>query len=127
MYVGLVITSLGFIVPGILAWRRRFRREAIAGVLVSVTSVCYHGTLHPVAKWVDMTLAHTMGITSIGRACVRVCRRRWVDIGVLGGTLGSIAIYWFKSKQNPHSNSKYWHMLFHVSGQATWMVHLLSK
>jgi hypothetical protein len=126
-YVGLVITSIGFLVPGILAWRRRRMGDAVSGILVSVSSVCYHGTLHPIAKGVDMVIAHTMGITSIGRALVHVCRPsvpHWINIGVFGGTLGSIAIYWFKSKNNSHSYSKYWHMLFHLTGQVTWIVHL---
>jgi hypothetical protein len=135
-FVGLVITSIGFLVPGILAWRRHLWGEAVSGILVSTSSIFYHGTLHPLAKGVDMAIAHTLGIRSIGRACINVVRRsrppgipqsRWKPIGILGGTLGSIAIYWFKSKTNPHPYSKYWHMVFHLTSQATWVVHLWTQ
>lgn len=76
-----------------------------------------------------MAIAHTMGITSVGRALLNVgwgrCRRGWIDVWVLGGTVGSIAIYWFKSKTNTHAYSKYWHVLFHLTGQTTWVTHIL--
>ena len=128
-YIGLVLTSIGFIVPGILAWRRRYRKDAVSSVLVSISSVFYHGTQHPVAKYIDMTVAHTLGVTSIGRVCANLVawRRGWVECGLVVGTLGSIAIYWFKSKNNPSPNAKYWHILFHLTGQTTWVSHILTR
>jgi len=128
-YIGLVLTSIGFIIPGILAWRRRYRVEATSSILVSVSSVLYHGTLHPVAKYIDMTIAHLLGFASVGRVCVNLVawRRGWIECSLVAGTLGSIAIYLFKSRTNPHVNSRYWHMLFHISGQTTWVTHILTR
>ena len=128
-YVGLILTSIGFIIPGIIAWRRRFRVEAASSILVSISSVCYHGTLHPIARYVDMAVAHSLGVTSIGRATMNMIlwRRGWIECCVVAGTLGSIGIYWFKSRNNPHESSKYWHMFFHLSGQTTWIAHILTK
>lgn len=128
-YIGLVLTSIGFIVPGILAWRRRYRMEAMTSIAVSVSSVLYHGTLHPIAKCIDMGIAHLLGIASLGRVCVNMIswRRGWIECGLVVGTFGSIAIYWFKSRTNPHLNSRYWHMLFHVTGQTTWVSHIMTR
>lgn len=141
-YLGLVLSSLGFLVPGWVAWRRlrRARQDAedkknkkglldvCTSVVISTSSLLYHGTLHPLAQRVDVYLAHGLGCLSVGRSVKNLVawRRGWVEAGITGGTLGSIGIYLFKSRVNPHPNSKYWHVLFHLTGQATWVAHVLT-
>jgi hypothetical protein len=49
-----------------------------------------------------------------------------VELGIAGGTAGSIMVYVLKSRTNPYDNSKFWHMLFHLGSQATWVAHLLT-
>lgn len=141
-YLGLVLTSLGFLVPGWVAWRRGWgsgRRgqprspgcalDTLSSVLVATTSVFYHGTLHPVAQRIDIVVAHGMGVLSVGRSLFQLAtwRRGWVELWIAGGTLGSIGVYLFKSRNNPHLHSRYWHMLFHLGGQATWLTHVLTN
>jgi hypothetical protein len=132
VYIGLVLTSMGFLIPGWMAWRRRFRKgreiDIITSAVLSTSSILYHGTLHPLAHRFDIFVAHGVGLLSIGRSMLNVIawRRGWIELGILGGTLGSIGVYLCKSRANPHDNCKYWHMLFHLSGQATWVSHILT-
>jgi hypothetical protein len=125
-YLGLILTSVGFVIPSIIAWRRRHRFDAISSGILTVTSIAYHSSLHPVIQKIDMVVAHTLGLVSVPRSI-----RHWitwkhskVKALVVFGTLGSIGIYWFKSKSNPYHDSKYWHMLFHLMCQTTWLTHL---
>ena len=127
--IGLIISSACFIIPGILAWRKKHHVETVASGLITATSIGYHGTLHPFFKAVDMTVAHVAGIGALVKSVHRLIRKqtkrhRWTSMAVVGGTTGSIAVYWFKSKNNPYASSALWHQLFHHMAQLTWMVHL---
>lgn len=126
-YIGLIITSIGFIVPSIIAWKHRKMFDAKISSALALSSVLYHGTLHPVAHKIDYVMAHTIGLLSIGRTFRRVfiwkkMNERWVFFG----TVVSIGIYWFKSRCNFDTTSCLWHMLFHITSQATWTAHLLT-
>lgn len=130
-YIGLVLTSLGFLIPGWVAWcsRRRGNRKNLdicTSLAIATSSVLYHGTLHPVAQRIDMCLAHMLGCLSIGRSVFHLVawRRGIIELGIVGGTFGSIGIYLFKSRLNPHPNARYWHMVFHLVGQTTWVAHV---
>lgn len=138
VYMGLVLTSMGFLLPGWVAWRRwrgrggaghGHRVDTLTSALVATTSVFYHGTLHPVAQRIDIVVAHGLGVLSVGRSLKNLVswRRGWVELWIAGGTLGSIGVYLFKSRNNPHLHSRYWHMLFHLGGQATWLTHVLTN
>jgi presenilin-like A22 family membrane protease len=126
-YIGLIITSIGFIVPSIIAWKKRKWFDAKASSVLTISSVLYHGTLHPLAHTFDYCIAHSVGILSIGRTIRRVfILKKWNEQWVFFGTLTSIGIYWFKSRCNFNVSSCMWHMLFHISSQITWSAHLLT-
>jgi hypothetical protein len=125
-YIGLVISSVGFIIPCIVAWHRRKRFDAVASGALTITSIAYHGTLHPMFQKVDMCVAHAIGLISIPRSFHRMLcwKRKWVEGFVFVGTLSAIAVYWIKSKNNPYDDSKLWHLGFHVLCQSTWLTHV---
>lgn len=126
-YIGLVITSLGFIIPSFFAWKHRKMFDAKASSILALTSVLYHGTLHPLAHMVDYTVAHTIGALSIGRTFRRVfIWKKWNERWIFFGTITSLGIYWFKSRCNFDITSSHWHMLFHVYSQAIWTTHILT-
>lgn len=137
VYIGLVLTSLGFFVPGWVAWRRHRRRrrdprptlDLATSLVLGTTSVLYHGTLNPIAQTIDILVAHSIAFFSMGRTLYFVVRwrRGWVELGIAGGTFGSILIYLLKSRTNPYEDSKLFHMLFHLTSQATWVGHLLTS
>lgn len=126
-YIGLVITSIGFLIPSFFAWKNRKKFDAKLSSIVACTSVLYHGTLHPIAHRVDYFIAHSVGLISIGRIFRRVfILKRWNERWIFLGTISSIGVYWFKSRCNFDMGSCLWHMLFHVSSQATWTAHVLT-
>jgi|APGre2960657373_1045057.scaffolds.fasta_scaffold01208_3 hypothetical protein len=127
MFVGLVLTSAGFAVPAIWAVRRRFWGTAVSCGTLTVTSLAYHGTVHPVAQAVDMAIAHLMGVVWAAEGGRRLfVHRRKSDATVVALTACSIATYLTKSRTSVHPNSKWWHMAFHLLSQGAWCIHLFA-
>ena len=123
---GLVVTSLGFAIPTLIAFRkRRWVTTASCGAL-TLTSIAYHGTLHPLAHTIDMTLAHIMGMGWAGESVRRaLVIGRPADGVICTMTIGSMLIYLMKSRNNFTPTSKMWHMAFHGLSQSAWCVYLL--
>lgn len=121
-YWGLVATSVGFLLPGIWAWRRRAWVDACASAVVTLTSVAYHSTQHPVAHAIDVAIAHTCGAIGIVRSVASAVRRRSRRrAAIAANTMAGVAIYLVKSRNNTRASSARWHMLFHVMCQSAWM------
>jgi len=123
---GLVVTSLGFAIPALLAFHKRRWICTTSCGAITLTSLAYHGTVHPIAKTIDMTVAHIVGagwiIESMRRA---IFIRRPADALTCIMTLGSMCIYLTKSRNNFTQTSQIWHMVFHGLSQGAWCVYLL--
>ena len=123
---GLVISSVGFVIPTIIAFKRKHLVTSVSCGIITLTSLAYHGTVHPIAKTIDMAFAHIIGtgwtVESIRRA---IFVRRLVDTITCTMTIGSIGIYVFKSHNNFTKSSQLWHMAFHGLSQGAWCLYLL--
>jgi hypothetical protein len=123
---GLVVTSLGFAIPAAIAFKKaRWITSASCGVL-TISSVAYHGTVHPLALRVDMFVAHSLGVGWAFESLRRtVIIRRAEDAIISAMTLSGITIYGLKSRNNFTESSRWWHMAFHVLAQSAWCIYLL--
>ena len=112
---GLVATSAGFFIPCVQAIRRRAARyhAALSGAL-AVTSLFYHGTLHPIAHRVDAVYAHGLGVFHCASVLARPCAQRAASLAV------PVYIYFAKSLRTTGVASSLWHMAFHVTSIFSW-------
>jgi len=112
---GLVATSAGFFIPCVQAIRRRAARyhAALSGAL-AVTSLFYHGTLHPIAHRVDAIYAHGLGVFHGISVLAQPCVRRAASLAV------PVYIYFAKSLRTTGAESSMWHMAFHVTSIFSW-------
>jgi hypothetical protein len=112
---GLVVTSAGFFIPCVQAIRRRAARyHAILSGALAVTSLFYHGTLHPIAHRVDAVYAHSVGVFHAASLIARPCAQRAASLAV------PVYIYFAKSLRTTGVVSSMWHMAFHVTSIFSW-------
>jgi len=125
---GLVITSIGFAVPTLIAFHKKNWLSTASCGVITLTSVAYHGSVHPIAKTIDMLFAHVIGtgwtIESLRRV---IFFRHSTDLVVCMMTVGSVILYWTKSRNNFSNSSKLWHMSFHGLCQGAWCMYLLAS
>ena len=123
---GLVCTSLGFIIPAIVAYRRKRPRMGHSCSLLTVTSVLYHGTQKKVFKWMDIVYAHSVAICYSYLGVKKwILYRRPYDTVILGGIAGSIWIFYKQSCDKTNPFQDYWHMGLHGLSQLTWILHAI--
>lgn len=115
---GLVFTSCGFMIPAILANRRKKTVFAKACKVVSISSILYHSTLNTVIKKVDMCLAHSLACFGILKSWISTVRHpsRTKCIMTITPCI-PIYLYTQKSAKTVGMESKMWHLAFHISGQ----------
>lgn len=122
---GLVITSTGFAVPAILAWRKRKRGLSRAMVALTTTSVLYHGTQLPWIRHIDHLYAHTLGFVlgcnSFTALVFRPSRRTILMAGLAAATGW---LYFCRSARTTGLESCFWHMGVHASGITTAICHV---
>lgn len=112
---GLVVTSAGFFIPCVQALRRRAARaHAVLSGALAVTSLCYHGTLHPIAHRVDAIYAHGLGVYHGLSVLARPCAERVASLAV------PVYLYFAKSLRTTGRASCLWHMAFHVTSIFSW-------
>ena len=112
---GLVVTSAGFFIPCVQAIRRRAARyHAILSGALAVTSLFYHGTLHPIAHRVDAVYAHSVGVFHTASLIARPCAQRAASLAI------PVYIYFAKSLRTTGVVSSMWHMAFHVTSIFSW-------
>lgn len=125
---GLVITSAGFAIPAIIAFRKARWVATTSCCILTASSLAYHGTTHHVAQKVDIALAHSIGIGWVCESLRRaICIHRFTDVLTCGMAFGSVAVYFCKSRNNYSTSSAIWHMVFHCLSQGTWCVYLLKS
>jgi hypothetical protein len=127
---GLVITSLGFSIPALLAMKKKKKTMGKMCTLLTGTSVLYHGTQHIFFKTIDMMYAHGLGVTYFFRSIKRVFQHKRVyDIIICMGTVGSVLIFYKGACNNTfHSTlQNYYHMSFHILSQSMLSLHALDE
>jgi uncharacterized Tic20 family protein len=128
VYIGLVLTSFGFFLPAFIAWKKKKWLDAQVSAVLAMTSVFYHGSLHPLAHQIDLGVAHSVGALSVVRGLhYAYTSRKRIDFVLLFGTFASIGVYWKKSRIVIDDSSKIWHMVFHIMCESTWICHALLR
>jgi len=126
----LVFTSLGFLVPTLTALKRhRFSLALQYGVL-TITSIFFHGTHHPIAKAIDIKYAYSLGAKYFLEGILNICRyRRKKDLYMHLGTISSLYLFFYKSsdKSLPKHIQQRYHSLFHISIQYLFTQHALDN
>jgi hypothetical protein len=126
VFVGLIVTSCGFFIPAIIAIARKRRRDACRAGALAVSSIAYHGTLHPIAHLLDACIAHSCAMAYLKESWERFQdSHKTHDAIAFVNLTGACIVYFFKSKFNKHPNSCYWHLGLHVFSQATWIYYVL--
>ena len=122
--IGLVISSCMFAIPSALFFKNNLTWMGTSCSALTITSVLYHGTLHPVAHSCDALLAHVLGIQwSIKSMYYFLAHRRAIDGMICANTHVAIAMYIFKSRMNYNRTSTKWHFLFHIWSQLCLIAH----
>lgn len=127
-FLGLVISSCAFLIPTVLAYRkRRYIMARTCGIL-TLTSVLYHGTQHFVFKTIDIFYAHGVAIAYSWTSIRKYFRyRRLYDVFILSGVGASVYIFYFKSCNKKELYQDQWHMMMHFISQGTWVLHALDS
>lgn len=117
----LVISSIGFSIPTVLAHRRKKRKMSKACGLLTVTSIVNHSTAIKWVTCIDKCIAHCFaGAYSLNSIANMVLKRRWRDFGHTSCAISCIVIYETKSRWCDH-----WHLLLHLISQVGLTVHAL--
>ena len=126
-FFGLVITSVGFLIPTVLARRRGKKPFSLACGILTISSFLYHLTVHPLVRVLDNLVAHTVVVYGISASVWKSlhARDRLRRLGVCCLSAVPIYIYQCKSRRTHGNESCIWHMLFHVSGQTCLIIYAI--
>ena len=130
LFIGLVITSVGFTIPSFIAFRRKKKQMGILCSILSGTSILYHGTQKAFFKYIDIAYAHSLGsfyfIQSIARCFIH---KRLYDVFMFTGTLSSILLFYKGPCNNKLTEKKklQYHMLFHMCSQSMMCLHAIDS
>jgi hypothetical protein len=116
VYIPLLITSLGFFIPTIIAIRnRKYAHGALIGTL-ACTSCLYHGTLHFVAHSIDRLVAHCAGVVFILHTFkFHIYDRRIIHWQRAAIGSSAILAYWCRSRLLEGEISARWHLFVHIA------------
>ncbi len=127
---GLVITSLGFLIPSFLAFKNNKKRLGYACTTLTTTSTLFHGTRLPIFRIIDMTYVYCLASYYIGKSIWRlVHHKRARDIYLHVGSLGCVYLY-FSKCDNPVVSTKIqqrFHMVFHIAAQYLFSIYATDK
>lgn len=118
-YVGLIVTSAGFLIPMMVAHRlHKYEERDLLGSLAT-SSLLYHGTVHPMAKFLDIGVAHLVSVQFLCRGMKRMMRNMmWNDI--TGMALSGLSMWMYYARSTQILNeaiSRRWHMGVHITAQ----------
>lgn len=117
-FLGLVITSLGFLVPTWVALKCKKKGLAWNYKCITITSVLYHGTQKAVFQLLDRAVVHSISAFHLGHGLIKAVRRPSIPKCMsLISTGVPLYLFYGKSARTTGIESSLWHMLFHVSGQ----------
>lgn len=122
------MTSIGFTIPSLLAFRHRKKRMGVLCSVLSCTSVLYHGTQKAFFKCIDLVYAHSVAgfyvVQSVARCFIY---HRVYDVVVFTGTLSSVVIFYVGACNPKLSEAQQarFHMLFHACTQSMMCLHAI--
>lgn len=123
---GLIITSTGFVIPFLVAKRKKKRRHMLMSAALTCTSVWFHATTTPLAMFVDKICAHSLGTIFWCESIHNLWRnRRRIDVVFVATINGVIYIYFCKSRVNDGLIGHLWHMTMHFVAITGWTVYLI--
>lgn len=126
MFLGLVITSLGFLLPAWIARKQQKELVAQSYKCITFTSVVYHTTQHTLAMIIDKTVVHCVSTFHLLRASAIAMRDKSLQkLGLVATSSVPIYLYFGKSLRTQGIESKIWHMLFHITGQGVLVLYAL--
>lgn len=149
MYPGLVITSICFLIPSMIAFKKNIIVDAILSVGLATTSILYHSAILGGTKFatliqaIDMTLAHYVAMhcvvrkrTSLARKVKYVFhillgavsrRRKKMRIDEHGGDVAGMLVspvcgllFYKVSRNRTDAQGQLAHMLIHVIAVSYW-------
>jgi hypothetical protein len=127
-FIGLVITSAGFLIPFVIAHRKKDKKHMVLSSALACTSLWFHGIGSHLSFVVDKAYAHTLGtifwIESLQNFWKR---RRRLDVIFVATTNGIIYVYFCHTKGRQGMTSHLWHMAMHVIAIGGWVGYLLKK
>ena len=124
----LVCTSIGFAIPSLIAAKLRKKKDKKMLGSLSITSVLYHGTVHPLAKFIDTCVAHYIAIRYMFHGIRRIISYKNI-YDVVGVAIGGASIYMYYHKSlriKDHRESQKWHAAVHITAQAAMTIFLYS-
>jgi hypothetical protein len=119
-YLGLVITSVGFLFPSIIAYKNKKKWLGRAMRALTLTSILFHGTEKKICKQIDIAYVYALAITYISKNLFYLIKKhRKQDIYINTGTFLSLYYYFLKCNNNkyPILLQKKHHMVFHIMSQ----------
>jgi len=127
-FLGLIISSCAFLIPTVLAYRKKKYIMARTCGILTLTSVLYHGTQHLFFKTIDIFYAHGVAVVYTWTSIKKYVKyRRLYDIFILSGVGTSIYIFYDKSCNKDEPYQDHWHMVMHFISQGAWILHALDS
>lgn len=122
-YWGLVFTSIGFFIPALVARAKGMKKDTKLIGALATTSVLYHGTIHPIAQLIDITVAHFVSIQYAFNGIKRVLQGKHNNItGIILGGLSALMYYKKSLRIDDEMESRRWHMNVHLTAQAALLI-----
>ena len=116
MFLGLIVTSIGFILPSLVAKNRGKALLACSYKCIAITSLLYHSTQSRFFHLIDKYVVHGICAFHLSHALVKIIKKPSLQkVATFGSTSLPVFIYFGKSKGK---DAPLWHMGFHISGQA---------
>lgn len=121
----LVCTSAFFLVPTLLALRRKAYDISTACGILTATSLGYHSTQHPVAHAIDLTYVHGISAAYMSQAIKHAIQFN-NPISAAAVTMGicSGIIYY---KESCGKTNKIAHAIVHGTAQGAWVLYTLAR
>jgi len=114
---GLVITSIGFLIPSFIAKKQNKDLTSKSFKCITITSVIYHSTQHSLSLFIDKIVVHSVSAFHLGRALYISIRDKSIKkLAYASSSLLPMYIYFKKSLPSTGIVSKLWHMAFHITG-----------
>lgn len=119
-YIGLLVTSAGFLMPMLVANRLQRHEERDLVAALAASSLLYHGTVHPLAKVLDMGVAHLVGLRFLWKGTKNMLWGTTFQ-DVAGMMFSGLSLWMYYARSHMIQDeyvSRRWHMGVHITGQA---------
>lgn len=127
--LGLILTSIGFFIPAIIAKKRKQKVDTILISSLATSSIFYHGTLHRTAHVTDLIVAHSVAINYLILGIKNVLKhsKKLDMLGLFFGGLSTHMYYRKSLRIHDEKISRKWHMKVHLSAQMALIAFILGS